>query len=41
MRADVVIVGGGLWGCLLVHRLKALRPDLRVLLVEKSAHLGG
>ncbi len=41
MDWDVVIVGGGLWGGLLADRLAAARPELRTLLIEKGAHLGG
>ncbi len=38
---DVVIVGGGLQGCLIVLALAAHRPEARVALVERDARLGG
>lgn len=40
-RYDVVVVGGGLSGTLAVYRLRQLRPDLRLLLIERGATLGG
>ncbi len=36
-HADVVLVGGGLANSLIALRLRALRPDLRVLLLEREA----
>jgi len=39
--ADVVLVGGGLANGLIALRLKALRPDLRVLVIERDQTLGG
>ncbi len=41
LRADVVLVGGGLANSLIALRLKALRPGLRVLLLERGATIGG
>ncbi|MDG2528667.1 lycopene beta-cyclase CrtY [Caulobacter endophyticus] len=41
LRADVVLVGGGLANSLIALRLKALRPGLRVLLLEREATIGG
>ena len=41
MRADVLLVGGGLANGLIALRLRALRPELRVVLVEREARLGG
>ncbi len=41
LRADIVIAGGGLAGGLIALRLRALRPELRVVVVEKDATLGG
>jgi len=41
MNADVIIAGGGLSGGLLALRLALAHPDLRVLLLEREAHLGG
>jgi lycopene beta-cyclase len=38
---DVLIVGGGLAGGLLALKLRERYPDLRFLLLEKAAHLGG
>jgi lycopene beta-cyclase len=41
VRADVVLVGGGLANGLIALRLKSMRPDLKMILVEQEAHLGG
>jgi lycopene beta-cyclase len=41
LRADVLLVGGGLANGLVALRLRALRPELRVVLVEREARLGG
>ncbi|MDB5429942.1 MAG: lycopene cyclase [Caulobacter sp.] len=41
IRADVVLVGGGLANGLIALRLKALRPDLKVIMVEREATIGG
>ncbi len=41
MTGSVVLVGGGLANCLLALRLRALRPDVSVTLVESVSHLGG
>ncbi len=41
MTADLVLVGGGLANCLIAWRLRALRPELKVLLLEKGPTLGG
>jgi lycopene beta-cyclase len=41
LRADVVLVGGGLANGLIALRLRALRPDLAVVVVERDAALGG
>jgi lycopene beta-cyclase len=38
---DLILIGGGLANGLIAWRLKMLRPQLRVLLVEKDAALGG
>ena len=38
---DIVIVGGGLSGSLLLNALQVRHPHLRYLLIEKSARLGG
>jgi lycopene beta-cyclase len=39
--ADVILVGGGLANALIAWRLKAVRPDLEVLVLERGAALGG
>jgi len=39
--ADVVLVGGGLANGLIALRLKALKPDLKVLILERGESLGG
>ena len=41
LRADVVLVGGGLANGLIALRLRALRPELKVMILERDAHLGG
>lgn len=41
MRCDLAIVGGGLAGGLLAYALSVRRPELRVRLIEPSAHFGG
>jgi lycopene beta-cyclase len=41
VRADVLLVGGGLANGLVALRLRARRPELRVVLVEREARLGG
>ena len=38
---DVILVGGGLANGLIAWRLRQLRPDLRILLVEQGSALGG
>lgn len=40
-RYDVIIVGGGLAGCLLAHRLRTRRPEVRVLVIERGQTVGG
>lgn len=40
-KAQLVVLGGGLWGGLLAYRLKQLKPHLNLLLLEKSDRLGG
>jgi lycopene beta-cyclase len=39
--ADIVLVGGGLANSLIAYRLALLKPELKVLLVERDPHLGG
>jgi lycopene beta-cyclase len=39
--ADVILVGGGLANVLIAWRLKAARPDLQVMLLERGRALGG
>lgn len=38
---DVVIVGGGLSGCLLFYALRQAHPHIQILLLEKENQLGG
>lgn len=38
---DLILLGGGLANGLIAWRLKTLRPQLRILLVEREATLGG
>jgi lycopene beta-cyclase len=38
---DVIVAGGGLASTLVAHRLKVARPELRLLIVEQGARLGG
>ena len=40
-RADVVLVGGGLANGLIALRLRTLRPELKVVVVEHGRTLGG
>lgn len=41
LRADVVLVGGGLANGLIALRLRALRPELKVVILERDERLGG
>jgi lycopene beta-cyclase len=41
VRTDVVLVGGGLANSLIALRLRTLRPDVGLLLLERDDHLGG
>lgn len=38
---SVILVGGGLANCLLALRLRALRPDVSLTVIEGAARLGG
>ena len=38
---DVILAGGGLANGLIAWRLRTQRPELRILLLEQEAHLGG
>ncbi|MCC2972115.1 lycopene beta-cyclase CrtY [Massilia sp. IC2-476] len=38
---DLVLAGGGLANGLLAWRLRTLRPELRILLLESEEHIGG
>ena len=40
-QADVLLVGGGLASGLVALRLKGARPDLRVIMLERDARIGG
>jgi lycopene beta-cyclase len=41
VKADLILVGGGLANSLLACRLRALRPELRIVMIERQAALGG
>jgi lycopene beta-cyclase len=41
LKADLIIVGGGLAGCLTALRFIEAKPDLQIVLVEESEQLGG
>ena len=38
---DLIVLGGGLRGCIVVLAMARWRPKQRVLLVDRAAHLGG
>ena len=38
---DLILVGGGLANGLIAWRLRILRPELRILVLEQDAHIGG
>jgi len=38
---DLILAGGGLANGLIAWRLRTHRPDLRILLLEQEAHIGG
>lgn len=38
---DLVLIGGGLANGLLAYRLKQMRPDLRLMVLERATSLGG
>jgi lycopene beta-cyclase len=38
---DIIFVGGGLAATLAAYRLRSLRPECRVLVLERGPHLGG
>jgi len=39
--ADVLLVGGGLASSLIALRLKRVSPGLRIIMLEREAHIGG
>jgi lycopene beta-cyclase len=41
VTADLILVGGGLANCLIALRLNTLRPEIRILILERSPRLGG
>lgn len=41
MKVDLALVGGGLANCLIALRLRALRPEIEVVVVERGRSLGG
>jgi lycopene beta-cyclase len=40
-RYDLILAGGGLANTLIAWKLRTARPDLRILLLEQDAHIGG
>ena len=38
---DLILAGGGLANCLIAWRLRQRRPELRILLLERDAQVGG
>lgn len=40
-KADIVIVGGGLAGCLTALKFAAAKPELHIVLIEQGERLGG
>lgn len=40
MNKPVIILGGGIWGCLLAYKLKESLPDIEFSLYEESSVLG-
>lgn len=40
-NTDVLIVGGGLAGCLMALKLSVARPELKIQLIESAERLGG
>lgn len=40
MNKPVIILGGGLWGCLLAYKLKESLPEVDFILYEESSMLG-
>jgi len=41
VRVDLALVGGGLANCLIALRLRQLRPELELVVVERGPRLGG
>ena len=41
LQYDCVIIGAGISGCYLAYRLSQLRPNMNILIVEKSSRVGG
>ena len=41
MNVDLALVGGGLANSLIAYRLRSVRPELRVVLIEQADRLGG
>jgi lycopene beta-cyclase len=41
VKADLVLVGGGLANCLVAYRLATVRPELEVVVLERGTALGG
>lgn len=40
-HTDTIIIGGGITGLVIAHKLKRKQPDQRLLLIEKSSSTGG
>ncbi len=40
-KTDIVLIGGGLANSLIAWRLHTLRPEVRLLVLEREEHLGG
>ena len=38
---DIVLIGGGIACLFTAYKLLRLKPDLKILLLEKASHLGG
>ena len=39
--ADAILVGGGLTSSLIALRLKRSRPDMKIVMLEREARIGG
>jgi len=41
LNCDFLIVGAGLFGCVLAERIASSNPNVKILLVDKRTHIGG